>query len=692
MNPANTATLEIKNFSIGYDTEIGLLQAVRNVSLAMQARESFGLVGESGSGKTTLALGAIQYLAANGSILDGQVFLRGKDLTNLPRKEMAHIWGRKIGMVYQNPGSALNPSLTIGHQLAETARVHQKISRAEAYDRALAMLAKVVMPKPESVVRQYPHQLSGGMLQRCVIAMSLINNPQLLIMDEPTTALDVTTQVVVLDLVAALKQEFDSTIFYITHDLAVVAKICDRIGVMYAGELMEIGTTRELFKKPLHPYTLSLLGCIPHFKTKRQKSALISIPGLIPRLDDLPPGCIFAPRCSYVQDKCRQARPPLMEVQTGHWSACLRWQVLPDTLDPGAAERKRKPPAESSIVLKTEALKKHFAALDTFFGSKKRRKKQIKAVDGVSLHVRKGYTLGIVGESGCGKTTLVRTIIGLLEPTSGEIRLDDARLGPTTSKRPRTTLKKLQIVFQHPEASLNPRRTVAQTIQRPMVLLQNLDRNKLMAKTFELLEAVNLPASYCSRLPGELSGGEKQRVAIARAFAADPELILLDEPLSALDVSVQASLINLLFDLQRKGNTTYLFISHDLAAVQHFSDWLAVMYLGHVVEWGDAEKVFTPPYHPYTEALLSAIPVADPEVEQQNIRLAGSVPSAMDIPAGCPFHTRCPRYIGQLCETKVPPWREGPGQNRIWCHHPLDELITLQAEAIAYRRKEGEVP
>ncbi|MBW1961834.1 MAG: dipeptide ABC transporter ATP-binding protein [Deltaproteobacteria bacterium] len=689
MSGVGVPVLRIENLTIGYETEMGLLKAVRGISIDIQPRESFGLVGESGSGKTTLALGAIGYLAGNGRILEGRVFLKDQELTALPKKEMYRIWGRRVGMVYQNPGSALNPSMTIGRQLAETAKAHQAISSKQANDMALMMLAKVEMPNPESVARQYPHQLSGGMLQRCVIAMGLINNPELLIMDEPTTALDVTTQAVVLDLVSELKRKVKSAIFYITHDLAVVAKICDRIGVIYAGELMEMGLTRILFKSPLHPYTRSLLGCVPRFETKIRKQSLVSIPGLIPRLDELPHGCVFAPRCGFVRDMCRQARPPLMEADPGHYTACLRWRLLPAKFEPLREERKQDHPGMTPVLLETRKIKKHFTALEGLFHFGSRGKKMVKAVDGVSLKVRRGFTLGIVGESGCGKTTLVRTIIGLLKPTSGQTLLHTETLEPSAAERPRAILKKIQMVFQHPEASLNPRRTVAQAIQRPMMLFSGMDRNKLITRTYELLEAVNLPASYYNRFPGELSGGEKQRVAIARAFAADPELILLDEPLSALDVSVQASLINLLFDLQDKSNITYLFISHDLATVYHFSDWIAVMYLGRVVELGNADAVFSPPYHPYTEALLSAVPVADPDAQQQRIRLQGSVPSAIDVPSGCPFHTRCPRKVGNICEYKTPPYRETKGQSRIRCHIPPETLAELQSKAIMHTEDTG---
>lgn len=679
MNNQDFPSLAIRNLTLGYRTEEQELDVVRRVSLDIAAGESFGLVGESGSGKSTLAMGAIGYMAENGYIRQGEVLLQNQLISGLNRRQMAQYWGKTIGVVYQNPLTALNPSLVIGQQIAEAARAHRPLSRAEALDLTHQMLTRVAMPKPEAIAGLYPHQLSGGMLQRCVIAMALINSPDLLIMDEPTTALDVTSQAVVLDLVAELQQSLSSTILYITHDLAVVAKICQRIGVLYAGELMEVGSITDIFNRPAHPYTLSLLGCVPKFAVGGGRRSLDSIPGRIPRMDDLPGGCVFAPRCRFVEPACHQAPPQLARVENQHWSACRRYQdVLGSTTDMTALTT-YPPPAASEEVLTIQELNKHYPVGGSLFT--RNTNQVVKAVNGISLTLNKGFTMGIVGESGCGKTTLIRTIMGLLPLTSGEIRLNDQVLPSRVEERPLATLQKLQMVFQNPEASLNPRQTVAQAIQRPMILLHSLSEEQIITRTFELLTAVNLPASYYNRLPAELSGGEKQRVAIARSFAADPSVVLLDEPLSALDVSVQASLINLLFDLQTKNLTTYLFISHDLATVQHLSDWIAVLYLGRIMETGHAASVFAPPYHPYTEALLSAIPVADPNVKQQHIRLEGSVPSAMEIPSGCPFHTRCPRRLGQLCATELPPWQEGDDGHGIWCHIAMTELARIQDKA-----------
>jgi len=676
---------EIEGLHIDYTTEFGVLHAARNVSLSVHEHESFGLVGESGSGKSTLAMGSIRYLASNGKVSDGSVRLNGVELLGLSPKQLRELWGSSIGVVYQSPLSALNPSIVIGKQLAEVARQHLGMDASAAKARVVEMLTKVAMPDPEAVMKRYPHQLSGGMLQRCVIAMALMTNPSLLVMDEPTTALDVTTQAVVLDLVAELKREFDSAILYITHDLGVVTKICDRVGVMYAGEFMEQAGLRELFSRPLYPYTLDLLGCVPRFDPTPEKRSLVTIPGAIPRVDELPPGCIFAPRCEFVQPACTEARPPLVEVAPEHHSACRRWPVVPVPSEylREATEAVRASGSEArdvDILVEAKDTQVHFKA----------PRGVIRAVDGVDLKVAVGQTLGVVGESGSGKTTVARAIIGLTPATGGDITLRGKSLPRSTGKRPRSTLREIQMVFQNPDASLNPTRTVGDAIMRPLSLLAGVDHDEAKRRAQDLLRSVSLPVSYFDRLPHELSGGEKQRVAIARAFAAEPEFVLCDEPISSLDVSVQGSLMNLLMQLQVEKHTSYLFISHDLSAVQHLADAIAVVYLGHVMEIGDATKVLAPPFHPYTEALLSAVPLPDPDVKQKPIRLGGSVPSAMYVPAGCRFHPRCPRFLGDLCANEEPPWREGEGDHRIYCHIPLDHLTHLQAETLVFG--EGDSP
>ena len=681
-----TAVLDVRNLSVTYATEKGPLNTVRNVSMKIRHGEIYGLVGESGSGKTTLARALVRYLPRNGSISSGSVLLDGVNLLDLSHKELRGLWGSRIAMVHQDPSAAVNPAIPVGEQVAEVARAHLGMSGAQAWQKALEMLAKVQLPDPESVARRYAHQLSGGMLQRIIIASALITNPQLLIMDEPTTALDVTTEAVILDLVRDLLDEYRIAVLYITHHLGVVARICDRVGVMYAGELMEEGAIQQVFKHRLHPYTLGLLSCVPRVDMSKLDIDLHTILGFIPRPDSLPAGCIFSPRCAMVQDACLLDRPPLVEVTPGHFSACLRSSEVEANMEllishGTPAEPVERP--EGDLVLDARNIQKHYkvsrVGLGNIFSLKPAL---VKAVDNISVRVRRGYTMGIVGESGCGKTTFARCIAGLVEATSGDIILENETLPYKVTKRSGSALKKIQVVFQNPDASLNPQHTVGESVGRPLALLGDVPKAEIAGRVEQLFQAVNLPADYVNRLPHELSGGEKQRVAIARAFAADPTLMICDEPISSLDVSVQASLMNLLVELQQAKGTAYLFISHDLAAVRHLSDWIAVVYLGRLWEVGSAEDVFSPPYHPYTEALLSAIPVPDLDIRQERIRLQGSVPSAMHIPPGCRFHTRCPRKIGPICETEEPPWQNASRYHSICCHIPLEELCRMQARVL----------
>lgn len=619
---AEGGPFEVEGLSVVYRTESGILPAVRNVSLTVLPRETLGLVGESGSGKTTLALGAIGYLPANGRVVAGSVRLGTADLSSLSRRELRRVWGARIGLVSQDPQGAFNPSLTVGRQLDEMGRRHLALTRRAARESSLAMLQRVDMPDPRSVLDRYPHQLSGGMLQRAAIAMALLTGPDLLILDEPTTALDVTTQALVLDLLEELKEEYSTAMVYITHNLGVVARVCDRVAVMYAGQVVEQGTVAELFGRPLHPYTINLLNCVPWFGAA-SSARLATIPGALPRLDDLPEGCTFAPRCPLALDSCRSREPALTAVGEGRLSSCLRWESLLTEAGRRAAvslPEQREPPDSSdgrSGVLGARTVTgeakggPHLVDVEDVAKRYGRRgsKAANRALDGVSTWMDSAMTLGLVGESGSGKTTLARVIAGLTAPTAGRISLEGELLPAETASRKKDVLRRLQMVFQSPEASLNPRRTVGRAILRPLVTLAGLDREAATRRVYELLEAVRLAPSYFDRYPAELSGGEKQRVAIARAFAAAPDLVICDEPISSLDVSVQGSLMNLLVDLQEEQGTSYLFISHDVAAVRHLSHRIAVMYLGVLMEQGEAARVLAPPYHPYTEALLSAIPM-----------------------------------------------------------------------------------
>ena len=676
----NRAVLEVNNVTITYETEMGPLDTVRNASLRIAPGEIYGLVGESGSGKTTLAMGIVRFLARNGRIKSGSICFDGIDLADVPISQMSKIWGARIAMVHQDPQSAVNPSITIGEQIAEVARIHLGMNKAQARAKSVEMLKKMGIPDAESVARRYGHQLSGGMLQRVVIAIALTTNPQLLIMDEPTTALDVTTEAVILDEVRELLKEYSTAVLYITHDLGVVARLCHRVGVMYAGEIVEEGTVQQVFKSMLHPYTCNLLGCVPRIDADKSTVVLNAIPGSIPRPNELPGGCIFSPRCNIAEERCSARRPLHHEGEPGHFSLCHRWEELRQ--DRGLCEctdlsREAKERVEGPVVCETFNLKKHFPAetgLTAFW--RKGGASSVRAVEDVSIRVRKGFTMGVVGESGCGKTTLARCIAGLEKPNAGEIELEGKLLPHTTAKRSSAQKKKIQMVFQNPDASFNPLHPVGDSVGRPLVLLRNMPKKEIDSLVRELFRSVRLPEDYVYRLPHELSGGEKQRVAIARAYAADPTLMICDEPITSLDVSVQASLMNLLAELQESRGTAYLFISHDLAVVRHISDWIAVMYLGQLVELGSAENIFAPPYHPYTEALLSAIAIPDPDIEQERIRLYGNVPSAVNIPSGCRFHTRCPRRIGKICEEKEPAW-QSIGHHQIRCHIPVDELRSM---------------
>jgi len=679
---AESAGLEIRDLTVSYRTESGPLHTVRGVSLSIAPGEIYGLVGESGSGKTTLARAVVRYLPANGRIDGGSVRLDGVELLELPRKRVRSIWGARITMVHQDPGAAVNPSIPIGEQIAETVRVHLRMSRRQAAAAALEMLSRVRMPDPAAAARRYAHQLSGGQLQRVLIAIALSTNPRLLIMDEPTTALDVTTEAVILDLVRDLLSEYRTAVLYITHNLGVVARVCRRVGVLYAGELVEEGSVRDVFKQMLHPYTLGLLGSVPRVDVDKRDIVLNTIPGYIPRPDNLPAGCVFAPRCRGAEDACRAARPPLVAAEAAHLTACRRWQALRRSPGAFAALQKRREfvePTAGPVVLEANNVRKYFPVSGVGLLELIRHgRPRVRAVDDISVRVRKSFTMGIVGESSCGKTTLARCIAGLEEATAGEFLLEGQPLPRTVARRSPALLRRIQMVFQNPDASLNPQVTAGASVARPLVLLGRMSRKSIERRIQELFEAVNLPQDYIRRLPHELSGGEKQRVAIARAFATDPALMICDEPISSLDVSVQASLMNLLAELQDSKGTSYLFISHDLAAVRHLSDWIAVIYLGRLWEIGSAVDVFAPPQHPYTEALLSALPIPDPEARQKRIRLRGSVPSAVNVPGGCRFHTRCPRKLGEICETEEPPWREHGRWHRICCHIPIEGLLRLQ--------------
>ncbi len=669
--------LRVEDLAVAYKVRGSEIEAVLDVSFEVYRGESFGVVGESGCGKSTVAWSIVNFLGANGYVKRGRILFQGQ------------LRGDQIAMVYQDPMQALNPSMRLGEQLKEVLTVHRGVSDEEAHQRCIEMLQRVYMPDAANVMERYPHQISGGQQQRVVIAMALLNNPALLIMDEPTTALDVTVEAAVLDLIDELRREFDTAIMYITHNLGVVARVCNRVGVMYAGEMVERATVTEIFKNPRHPYTQGLIRCVPKLGADKASSTLYPIRGRVPAPANRPVGCLFNPRCNYAEQRCIDERPKLRPFSADHLVRChfaeeidmATWRPPEDLEVPVISNGSDK---KQEIILEVDRLQKYYEArgntLRDVLGLTPT--KYVKAVDGVSFKVPRGTTLGIVGESGCGKSTLVKTLIGLEQATGGKAELLEFDITVDLKQRSEALIQELQMVFQNPDSTMNPSYTVGHQIARPLQRFKTVPKDQVRDEVIRLLNAVRLDASYYDRLPRQLSGGEKQRVGIARALASRPDVVLCDEPVSALDVSVQAAVLNLLLEIQQKYGSTMLFIAHDLSVVRFFSDDVAVMYLGQIMELGPADAIYAPPYHPYTEALLSAVPIPDPEAVQRRIRLEGSVPSAMNPPSGCRFHTRCPRRHllpdgGAICEAEAPPMRDAGDEHQIFCHLSLDTLRNL---------------
>ena len=679
--------LSIDGLTIAYRQGKEWLPAVRDFSLEVERSQTYGLVGESGSGKSTVALALMRYLSQAGRVLSGEIDFNGRDLLALSTSEMRAIWGAELTLVPQDPLSSLNPSIRIGEQLAEVLRLHLNLGNEAAVTRAVELLEMVRIPDPVRVARSYPHQISGGMQQRVLIALALGTEPAFLVLDEPTTALDVTTQAAILDLFRDLIRARETSALYVTHNLGVVSQICDRVAVLYAGELVEDAPTRMLFRQPLHPYTAGLIESVPQLGESKQVGQLQAIPGKIPALGERPPACIYADRCPLAIEICHDERPALEIPVEGRRVRCHRWpEIMAGEISADGDERAAAPAAraaEGELLLDVDDVAVHFDADRSLADVLRRRQAgQIRAVDGVNLDVGRRRTLGLVGESGSGKTTLARAVIGLEEISGGEMELLGTTLPSGLSERTLALMRHLQIVFQNPEDALNPYLTVGQTLRRPLIRMRGLDPDEVDEAVARLLEDVRLPPSYARRLPRQLSGGEKQRVALARAFAANPDLLICDEPVSSLDVSVQASILNLINGLQQEHDSAVLFISHDLAVVAYLADEIAVIYAGNLMEVAGTDALLDPPYHPYTEALLSAIPLADPDAEQKQIRLEGDVPSPTAIPSGCPFHPRCPRFIGDICVEEVPPWRVTETGGRIFCHIPLNELKEQQRRVI----------
>ncbi len=690
--------LTLSNVDISYRVRRAQQRVVRDVSFHIARGESFGLVGESGCGKSTIALAVIRYLARNGSVSGGTISIDGRDVLSLGRGELRRLRANEVSMVYQEPGRALNPSILVGRQVAEVYEI-AGVKRSEALKRSEEVLGRVKISNPAGVMKRYPHQLSGGMLQRVVIAMALAAEPSLLILDEPTTALDATVEAEVLDLIGELRSEFNSSLLFISHNLGVIARMCDRVGVLYAGELVEEGPALDVFRNPRHPYTVGLLRSIPRRDLDDHdggRAALQTIPGSLPAPGSIPQGCIFEPRCGLADERCRTVVPPMYELGGGRGARCHysdRADEVPlvtdvvvsddgdagDAAAPTAVEAADPPPAGEPATAAGDdepPLIHVRAASKTFHMSGQ----AIRGLLEVDLDIRAGETVGLVGESGSGKTTLARVLMGLTAPDDGAtIELDGHDLAPYARGRSAADQKALQIVFQNPDSALNRRHSIRQLISRSLSKLGGYSGDELQTRLSSLMASVRLADRYLPMRPSQLSGGLKQRVAIARAFAGDPRIVVCDEPTSALDVSVQAAILNLLTGLQRSQQVAYLFISHDLGVVRYLADRIVVLYLGRVMEIGPADRVFGAPHHPYTEALLSAVPTLD-GLDSERIRLDGEIPSSADPPSGCPFHTRCPRKLGEICETTEPELREEEAGHGIRCHIPLAELRQLQLQ------------
>jgi len=674
------ALIQIRDLSVTFPSESGSVEAVRNVSLDIRAGEVLGIVGESGSGKSVTSLATIGLLPDSARV-SGEVLYNGKNLLKLTDEEMSQYRGSDIAMIFQDPLSALNPVQTIGHQIAEALLIHQNISKSAADKKVVELLDVVGIPKPQERARSYPHEFSGGMRQRVMIALAIANEPKVLLADEPTTALDVTVQAQVLDALKHARDITGAAIVLVTHDMGVVAGLADRIAIMYAGKIVEQGPVNEVFAQPAMPYTIGLLHSIPRVDAKAG-SRLASIPGSPASPVDLPQGCAFAPRCPAAQDICLSANPPLVQIVSSpdHAAACARVDQIQGLVasnklfEEGPAHSPTK--NESAVnVLELKDLKKTFPLMKGAI--MRRRIGSVFAVDGVSLTLKQGQSLALVGESGCGKTTTLIEILNLVAPESGSITVL-GKNAATISKKERLALRKdLQIVFQDPFASLDARLPIGEAICEPLKTF-GYSKTDQRARLSELLLLVGLNPMHANRFPSEFSGGQRQRIAIARALALNPKLLVLDEPVSALDVSVRAGVLNLLAELQEKLSLSYLFVSHDLAVVQHIADQVAVMYLGSIVETGPVADVFKDPQHPYTQALLSAVPIPDPIIERGRSRivLQGEIPSPANPPSGCRFHNRCqirmilPKDQQDRCSTERPVMKKST-HGEVACHFPI---------------------
>jgi len=694
------AALDVRDLEVTFHRRGRDLPVLKGVTLRIEPGEAYGLVGESGCGKTTLAMAALRYLAGNGTVDAGKVLVEGRDVSTLSKEALRKWRGEAVAMVYQDPAAALSPAMRIGDQVAEVFRYHEGLPKAEALKRAREGLRRVALPDPDATMRRYPFELSGGQQQRVVIAMALAVNPHLLVLDEPTTGLDATVEAEILDLIEELRGRIHASILLITHNLGLVARLCERVGVLYAGRLVEEGPAREIFTDPRHPYTMGLLRCVPKFGMNKTDAALQTIPGTLPALGEPLEGCVYSARCPMAKPVCTRREPDLYG-WPGDGGPTGRAEAEAMPADPAAYSPHHASPVGESArharcyfsaevaemphmtpVLATSLEARGATAGDVLqIGDLSRTfkdgRKKLTAVSDVSLNLRRGETFGLVGESGSGKTTLAKCVTGLIAPDSGTVTFEGNQLRATAGRRSQDALRAIQMVFQNPDSTLNPAWSTRAILTRAVRKLGS--GGSVRAKVDKLSADVRVEPRFLAQKPTDLSGGQKQRIAIARAFAGDPTLVVCDEPASALDVSVQASILNLLVELQTNEQVSYVFISHDLAVVRYISDRIGVMYLAELIEVGSAEEVFNPPHHPYTEALLSSIPKLQFEDEQQRIPLRGTMPSLSEPPSGCRFHTRCHRFLGDICVEQEPPLQEPAHGHTYKCHIPPQELLAAQA-------------
>jgi peptide/nickel transport system ATP-binding protein len=696
---AAPAALDVRDLEVTFHRRGRDLPVLKGVTLHIKPGEAYGLVGESGCGKTTLAMAALRYLAANGTIDAGQVLVDGQDVSTLSAEAVRQWRGEAVAMVYQDPATALSPAMRIGDQVAEVFRYHEGLPKREALERSRESLRRVALPDPDATMRRYPFELSGGQQQRVVIAMALAVNPRLLVLDEPTTGLDATVEAEILDLIEELRGRIHASILLITHNLGLVARLCERVGVLYAGRVVEEGPARDLFTDPRHPYTMGLLRCVPRFGMNKTDAALQTIPGTLPALGEPLEGCVYSARCPMVKPVCTRREPDLYA-----WpgdagpNGRAEAEVMPP--DPAAFSPHHARPvgeaarharcyfsaevagmAHTTPVLAASLEARGATAgdvltIDDVIRTFRDGRKKLTAVSDVSLSLRRGETFGLVGESGSGKTTLAKCVTGLIAPDSGTVTFEGKKLRATAGRRSQEALRAIQMVFQNPDSTLNPAWSTRAILTRAVRKLGS--GGSVRAKVDKLSADVRVEPRFLIQKPGDLSGGQKQRIAIARAFAGDPTLVVCDEPASALDVSVQASILNLLVELQTSEQVSYVFISHDLAVVRYISDRIGVMYLAQLIEVGSAEEVFNPPHHPYTEALLSSIPTLNFDDRRERIPLRGTMPSLSEPPTGCRFHTRCHRFLGDICVQQEPPLQEAVAGHTYTCHIPPDELLAAQ--------------